>query len=398
MVNNSKSINFDQIQSDLDENEEALKDAKSNSSSDDHIEKILKTKAKLRTRKASPIKFSDPILYQNENPVFFPNTINVIQGQAGVHKSRLAETICSSLIKRAECTNSLLGFYTSEYSAKYSILYVDTERNLNEQLPFALQSLQMKAGYQREEHPAEFDYISLLEFDRKERFSVLNKYLSHYRAIYKDRPTFIVLDVSTDCIEDFNKSDKSMELIDHMNLAINEHNVIFLCLIHENPGSEKARGHFGTELINKSSTVVRVDFERDSNGPTDIIQVKYLKCRSTARHEPFYIKYSEEEKGLVLVDSESVDAIKTNRQQTAKISDVIEYFSVNFKSDTEITKTELLESLSRYTGGSTRTIETRLAEIIKKEIQFILTSDDEPYQLEKSTKKKLIYYSVKHLK
>lgn len=393
----SSNITYDQIQNDLVINEQEL-NAQPTLNPDNIIQRILVTKDKLKNRKASSIKFSDPILYQNENPVFFPNTINVIQGQAGVHKSRLAETVCSSLIKRSECTNSLLGFHTSEHSAKYSILYVDTERNLNEQLPFALQSIQMKAGYQREEHPSEFDYISLLEFDRKERFTVLNKYLSHYRAIYKDRPTFIVLDVSTDCIEDFNKSDKSMELIDHMNLAINEHNVVFLCLIHENPGSEKARGHFGTELINKSSTVVRVDFERDSNGPTDIIQVKYLKCRSTARHDPFYIKYSEEEKGLVLVDSESIDAIKTNRQQTAKISDIIEYISVNFKSDTEITKTELLDSLCKYIGGSNRTIESRLAEIIKKEIQFILSNDAKTYQLEKSTKKKLIYYSVKHLK
>jgi len=396
-TNIPSNITFDQIKSDLDQKEQELNNQPS-LNQDNIIQRILATKDKLKNRKASSIKFSDPILYQNENPVFFPNTINVIQGQAGVHKSRLAETICSSLIKLPECTNSLLGFYNSEQSEKYSILYVDTERNLNEQLPFALQSIQMKAGYKREEHPSEFDYISLLEFDRKERFTVLNKYLTHYRTKYKDRPTFIVLDVSTDCIEDFNKSDKSMELIDHMNLAINEHNVIFLCLIHENPGSEKARGHFGTELINKSSTVMRVDFERDNKVATDVIQVKYLKCRSTARHEPFYIKYSEEEKGLVLVDNYEIENIKQNRQQTAKIGDIIEYISVNFKPDTEISKTQLLEDLVKYIGGSLRTIETRLAEITKKEIQFILSEDNEPYHLEKSTRKKLIYYSVKHLK
>ncbi|MBK9567740.1 MAG: hypothetical protein IPO37_22005 [Saprospiraceae bacterium] len=149
----------------------------------------------------------------------------MIQGQAGVHKSRLAETICSAILKKEYFEKELLGF---QVVSKFSILYVDTERNLTEQLPFALQSIQMKAGYNKEDHPSDFDYISLLEINRKERFNVLNKYLSHYRTIYADRPTFIVLDVSTDCIEDFNKSDKSMELIDHMNLAINEYNVVFL--------------------------------------------------------------------------------------------------------------------------------------------------------------------------
>jgi len=373
-------ITFDQIQSDLVQNEEAL-NTSPNTSTDETIEMILKTKAKLTARKSSNIKFADPIIKHNENAVFFPYTINVIQGQNGVHKSRLAETICSVLIKQPECENQLLGFVMTDQSQKYSVLYVDTERNLSEQLPYALQSIQTRAGYQINENPPEFDYISLLEFPRKVRFEVLNKYLSYYRTIYADRPTFIVLDVSTDCIEDFNKSDKSMELIDHMNLAINTHNVVFLCLIHENPGSEKARGHFGTELINKASTVMRVDFEKDNNGPTDIVQVRYLKCRSTARNEPFYIRFCNEEKCLVLADQDKVDAIRLKRQVTAKLSDIIEYISTNLLPGIETPKDELIEALTKYIGGSERTIESRLSEIVNSRIQFISVTDQNTYTL-----------------
>ena len=189
-----------------------------------------------------------------------------------------------------------------------------------------------------------------------------------------------------------------MELIDHMNLAINEYNVVFLCLIHENPGSEKARGHFGTELINKSSTVMRVDFEKDNNGRTDVIQVKYLKCRSTARHEPFYIKYSDEEKGLVLVDDESVDVIKLNRQKTAKLSDIIEYITVNLAANTEMPKMDLIENIAKYIGGSERTIENRLSEIVKKEIQFISAMDGISYKLIRPRNGKTTYYTLQPLK
>ncbi len=394
MNTNSNPIIFDQIQSDLDRNEQEFNIVQ-DKINDNCIDKILATQQKLKRRKAGAIKFADPILYQNGNPVFHPNTINVIQGQAGVHKSRLAETICSALIKLPDCDNRLLGFAMSDQVQKYSILYVDTERNLSEQLPFALQSIQLKAGYLKEDHPSEFDFISLLEFDRKQRFDVLNKYLSHYRTIYSDRPTFIVLDVSTDCIEDFNKSDKSMELIDHMNLAINTHNVVFLCLIHENPGSEKARGHFGTELINKASTVMRVDFEKDNNGPTDIIQVRYLKCRSTARHEPFYIRYCNEEKCLVLADQEKVEAIKVKRQVTAKLSDIIEYISTNLLPGSESPKEEFIDALSIYIGGSARTIESRLSEIVNKKIQIISDIDQNPYTLIRPKQGKYTVYCLK---
>jgi hypothetical protein len=374
------------------DNNQELENNQSASELDAQLERVLITQRKLHKRKSSYIIFSEPLLTQNNNPVFYPHTINVIQGQAGVHKSRLAETICSAILKIQDFDKELLGFNAE---SKYAILYVDTERNLTEQLPFALQSIQMRAGYAKEAHPTNFDYISLLEIDRKQRFNVLNKYLTHYRTIYADRPTFIVLDVSTDCIEDFNKADKSMELIDHMNLAINQHNVVFLCLIHENPGSEKARGHFGTELINKSSTVIRVDFEKDNNGPSDIIQVRYLKCRSTAKHEPFYIRYCNEEKGLVLADKDKVDEIKARRQVTAKLSEIIEYLSTNLMPDTQMSKDELIESLEKYIGGSARTIESRLSEIVNKKIQIISDIDQNPYTLIRPKQGKNTFYCLK---
>ena len=35
-------------------------------------------------------------------------------------------------------------------------------------------------------------------------------------------------------------------------------------LVKANPKSEKARGHFGTELMNKASTVIQVSYEKDA--------------------------------------------------------------------------------------------------------------------------------------
>ena len=98
------------------------------------LEQLLVSQRKIAENKCKPISFSQPIVWQKENPVFFPKTINVIQGKAGVHKSRLAETICASLLKKTDCNNDLLGFKTNLLT-RYAICYVDTERNLSEQLP-----------------------------------------------------------------------------------------------------------------------------------------------------------------------------------------------------------------------------------------------------------------------
>lgn len=212
----NKNIGINEINA---EKEKLLKNSKGAKLSN-NLQKVLATQDKLKKLVATEIPVPRPVLLQGENGVFFGHTINVIQGQAGVHKSRLAEVICAAFLKLTTCSNSLLGFKRSNNITTHTVVYVDTERNLCEQLPYALQSIQINAGYSKEESPDNFQYISLLEINRKVRFTVLNEYLRHLRKS-SDKPLFIVLDVSTDCIEDFNKSDKSMELIDLMNITVN---------------------------------------------------------------------------------------------------------------------------------------------------------------------------------
>jgi len=354
---------------------------------------VLATREKLKERKASEIRFSEPVLKQGENAVIFPHTINVIQGQAGVHKSRLAENICAAFLKLNGNQNELLGFSRLNFNATHTVVYVDTERNLSEQLPFALQSIQMKAGYNRADHPSNFEYISLLQINRKDRFAALDEYLNHLKKSIQS-PLFIVLDVSTDCIEDFNKTDKSMELIDLMNIAINEHNVIFLCLIHENPKSDKARGHFGTELMNKASTVMQVGFEKDEKqNDTELIHVKYLKCRSTARHTPFYVKYCKEAKGLVLADESDVSGGMNNRKHKANNKEIVVFIEMYLGDGATLTRVELLDKLCKDFKAGQRTIETRITEIMNSDIE-IFNEQGQSCKLTKETKEKTVYYKL----
>ncbi len=373
-------------------------DKENNSTNKSEISANLKTalesRETLRQLKSGKIKFSEAILKQNDKAIFFPHTINVIQGQNGVHKSRLAENICSAFLKRHDCHNELLGFRRTNFDTFYTVVYVDTERNLSEQLPYALQTIQTQAGYDISDHPHGFEYISLLQINRKERFIVLNDYIAYLRNTIKS-PLFIVLDVSTDCIEDFNKTDKSMELIDLMNMLINKHNVIFLCLIHENPSSEKARGHFGTELMNKASTAMQVSFEKDANqNNTDLIRVKYLKCRSTARHTPFYVKYSDEAKGLILAGESDVSNVINNRKTKAGHEDIIEFLEMYLGDGAALSRTDLLDRLCKDFKASQRTIEDRIKEIMDGDFE-ISDNQGRKSSLCKETLEKTVYYKLK---
>ena len=354
------------------------------------LARLLESQKKIKENKGKPINFSQPILWQKDNPVFFPKTINVIQGKAGVHKSRLAETICAALLKIPESNRDLLDFKTNILT-RYAVCYVDTERNLSDQLPYSLQQIQLKAGYNIQDHPYGFDYISLLEFGREERFDMLNIYLEHIRKQFPMH-IFIVLDVITDCVFNFNDTKDSMKLIDMMNQSINRYDVTFICLIHENPGStDKARGHLGTEILNKASTVIQIGFEKDAqNHNTDLIKVSYLKCRSSKKHEPFFVQYSDEEKGLILADYNTIQDAKENRNHKAALDETIELIGGFLKEP--MSKTSLIEKLCFEMDCKERTIETRLKSIISTKLEIPDGNGKSKTLCKRLQNKETIYY------
>ncbi len=356
----------------------------------DKLKRLLSSQQKIRENKGKPISFSQPILWQKDNPVFFPKTINVIQGKAGVHKSRLAETVCAALLKTPESNRDLLHFKTNILT-RYAVCYVDTERNLSDQLPYSLQQIQLKAGYPIEEHPYGFDYISLLEFAREERFDMLNIYLEHIRKQFPMH-LFIVLDVITDCVFNFNDTKDSMKLIDMMNQSINRYDVTFLCLIHENPGNtDKARGHLGTEILNKASTVMQIGFEKDAqNQNTDLIKVAYLKCRSSKKHEPFFVQYSDNEKGLILADLNIIQVAMDSRTQKAALDETIELIGQLLTDP--MPKSDFIGKLCFELDCKERTIEARLKSILTHKFD-IPDQDSSPKQLCKRQEgKEVVYY------
>lgn len=352
-----------------------------------NLNTIIATREQIAEACKTEIVFSEPFISLNGDPVFYPNTINVIQGKAGVHKSRLAELICSAILKNSNCKNELLGFSTSG-KLNFAICYVDTERNIKNQVPYSLQQIKMKAGFEAGEDLPNFEGISLLEVDRDERFEALNEYIHFVRSIYTEH-LILVLDVITDCISSFNDAKESMELIDLMNLCINKHDVTFICLIHENPGagSEKARGHLGTEITNKASTVIQVGFEKGS----DIIKINFIKCRNSKRPMPTYAYYSEIEKGLVLADSKLVQEAMDNKREKATIEQVKKQLTILLTG--AMSRSDLYKHLLDEFNCSERTITGRLTEIIEGSME-IKNMKGEICLLTKDAKKETIFRLV----
>lgn len=326
---------------------------------------LKQTEKHLLEMAGKEIVFSSPVVSREGIGIFRKGTFNVIQGKFGVHKSRLAELFCSLLLQNSTCQTDFLGF-EKDPEMVYSVGYLDTERNTDEELPATIQSIREKSGYTKIAPIPNFYANSIKKIERKERLEALAIWIGEIRK--KDtNPLFVVLDVVTDCVESFNRDGESMLLYDFLGNLCDEHKVIFLLLIHENFGTEKARGHTGTEAANKASCVLQISFEKNGRGEeTELIKLKFIKLRGAKKPMPIYVEYSDAVKGLVSPENQFIQDTLGERKIKLDI-DLLKDQLETLLSQTATQKT-LISKLKEFFPVSENTMKERLKEISDKKI------------------------------
>jgi hypothetical protein len=309
-------------------------------------------------------------------PIFSKGTINVIQGKAGVHKSRLAETLCSLLLSPTG-KGDYLGFARYNLGVGYYVAYIDTERNTQEHYPAAVQRIRERAGLDKKADNGKFYPVSIKQVQRVERQEAVKTWIAYVRDLMGkkgvgDWGLFVVLDVVTDCVASFNREDETLALFDYLGDLCEVHKVTFLLIIHENPGSEKARGHTGTEAMNKADTQMQISYEAGGNGEdSDLIKIRFLKTRNAARPTPVYLQYSKDAGGLIKADHDMVNEHVKSRTKNNDMEPLIDKLTELFDRSDKVPRKELIASLIETFGWVENTVLTKVGKVADSKITIL---------------------------
>lgn len=330
-----------------------------------HLDQLLERERLLSDAATRPVIFSPPLISRDDKGIIGRGTINIIQGAFGSHKSRLAELFAALMLTPNPAGPQFLGFVRT-FLERFCICYIDTERNQSEELPFAIQGIKLKAGFAIEDKPADFRFTSIKAIDRGHRFKAIEAFIIHIRE-QTPLHLFCLIDVVTDAVGDFNDAKESMRLYDFIGNLCDRHNATFLLVIHQNPGTEKARGHTGTEAANKASTALQIGFEKEANGnDSDLIRVRYLKLRRGKRPDPLYLQYSEEQRGLIQADATQIAAHINHRKHKADTEDIADRLC-SLLSEGPLPKNEVWTTLESEFKAKNATIRDRLKTIITEQ-------------------------------
>lgn len=191
--------------------------------------------------------------------------IQVVRGMEGNGKSMLL-TILMAAVLSGEC-----GGLTCELKDT-RVLYVDTEQNVASTL-FVQRRVHHLCGWRDKEINPRFKCLILREVDDlKDR----NAYL--WQAIDEFQPTVVFIDGIADLVSDINKFDECMVMVRKLMAEASRRFISIWSVLHVNYGSQKMRGHLGTEIAHKVSDVLSCQKDKTQDPP--VFTVEQVKARN----------------------------------------------------------------------------------------------------------------------
>ena len=190
---------------------------------------------------AEQMEDTEPLLMCRNEGIVYPADVCVVQGQAKTRKTTLLNTIL------AISSSGEPGLHFTPAKC-LKMLVIDTEQsayNLHKQ------------GQRARMLGADFSKVSVFALR-----SVADSYrrLEYtLQAAHAYRPDIIIIDNVKDLVSDFNDLAESDRVVRQLMGLAERMSCGIIAVIHENIDSEKARGHIGSLLKEKASTVIRTE-------------------------------------------------------------------------------------------------------------------------------------------
>ena len=154
---------------------------------------------------------------------------------------------------------------------KNVVVWIDTEQGSPECVK-TIRSICKQISGNETEHPANLIFSSLRKHSKDVRLNAIE-----YILETTDNVGFLVIDGVRDLVSSINNEIEATLIADKLLKWSQEYNIHILTILHQNKGDDNARGHLGTELMNKAETVANLK-RGDNNGTrTTIFEPKLTR-------------------------------------------------------------------------------------------------------------------------
>ena len=276
-----------------------------------------------------PLVETEPLISIGGMPVCSAGNISTIVGEAKSKKTFLTTAIVASAIAYPFPDSRAFDNVSNNISLK--VLWLDTEQS-EAHVRKVIDRINRMSGNDRScrADDPRLGFYALREIEPSMRLDVLRD------ALYVSKPNIVVIDGVADMQYDTNDLRESDALVGELMALSTVYNCHIICVLHTNPGTDKARGHVGSSLQRKSESVIYVH----KVGNTSIVEPQFC------RNEPF-------ERFAFQISEEGLPEI------------------CNLPTEPQTKEDEVVEVLRSYFGGSVerKVLAAKLSEVFNIQIK-----------------------------
>lgn len=203
-----------------------------------------------------------PVVTLDGQVVCSEGNLSAVVGEAKSKKTFL----CSAVVGGVLSQGGTMGFDPQ----RVRVLWIDTEQS-ESHVHRVIRRTHLLAGLDPDRSHERLHALALRELDPRLRAQTA------FDAIELYRPELVVIDGISDLQYNTNDLEESEGIVTQLMRLTSHYRTHILCVLHTNPGSDKARGHTGSALQRKAETVMYVH----RVGATSVVEPQFC------RNEPF---------------------------------------------------------------------------------------------------------------
>ena len=203
---------------------------------------------------------------------------SLVKGKAKSKKSFFINMAIANAVGKGLLQNKLRSPLKDDFN---QVLYFDTEQSkYHVQKAVKRVCTQIGVGI-----PSNLNTYGLRKSSPSERLKLVEHAIENTPNL-----GFVVIDGIRDLITSINDESESTNMASKLLKWTEVYSIHIVVVLHENPGSDKARGHIGTELTNKAETVIALEVDKSDD---NISMVTAGFCRNKS-FKPFAFEITDD--------------------------------------------------------------------------------------------------------
>ncbi len=212
---------------------------------------------------------------------------SLLLGKPKSRKTFLAGLLCSVFINQ---TSTIEGIFSINKAHKIrAVVYIDTEQSIFHSQK-VLDRIKKKSGLKNLKN---FRFHNLRPYNTSVRLAFLEYVLQNVHP-----NTVVIVDGLRDFVSSINDEQEAINLSNILLEATHKRNIHVIGILHENKYNNAARGHLGTELVNKAELV----FSVSKKGEFSTVKSEFSRGLD---FEPFHFKIDDNELPIITKNIET---------------------------------------------------------------------------------------------